>query len=442
MSESQPGTDVTALLWKTFQSSQIQIQLDSCHNLYKSDLSYSNDNFTARSSSTTSRGENNNNNNNNNNTCDNNIISSYNPDKKTTKLRKHIPPPLYGLEENLDTALYKIYQHRKRKNTVSLSDIVNTTTTTTAGAVAEMMKRKRRREENKEKENLYSERVKKIFYQIKEKRSNTNNAITNSREDSVDDDDVDDDYYNEYDNIRAIITRELLNSPLNFHSRYNTESGKNTDKGRGMGNDNNNSDDDDEYRTFINDTENLFSNLTSFIDVRKSKKWVKYLLSDKIPRFGTVQPHFVFNKIPGWLYDAIQISWDRDLYLIYATDMRGVNEWMGQLCNLCNLHNLLSVRMERHHNCTAILIHLAGLLTRTTMNPINRQGMTYPQSVLQKTTFENVKKLLSNARDSDNMSSFISSTMMCIPHKTGTNAFNILSGGDVRRDGAVDRVEK
>ena len=30
----EPGTDVTALLWKTLQSSQIQNQLDQSHNVY------------------------------------------------------------------------------------------------------------------------------------------------------------------------------------------------------------------------------------------------------------------------------------------------------------------------------------------------------------------------------------------------------------------------
>ena len=33
-SELDPGTDISAIIWKCFQSTNIQIQLDSSHNLY------------------------------------------------------------------------------------------------------------------------------------------------------------------------------------------------------------------------------------------------------------------------------------------------------------------------------------------------------------------------------------------------------------------------
>ena len=81
-------------------------------------------------------------------------------------------------------------------------------------------------------------------------------------------------------------------------------------------------------------------------------------------------------------------------------------------------------------NYTAVLIHLAGILTETQLNPINRQGIKFPSSIIQKTTFENVKKQLliaaQNDENYDNLCNFISPTITCIPHKTGTNSFNII----------------
>ena len=173
---------------------------------------------------------------------------------------------------------------------------------------------------------------------------------------------------------------------------------------------------------------NGFSNLTSFIDLRKSKQWVLYLLSDNVPRIGTIYPHFIFNKIPGWLFDAARIASVNNLSLIYSTDMRGVCEWMGQLCHLINLHYMFHINLERQNklNYTVILIHLAGLLTKQKINPINRQGMSFQSSILQSTTFENVRKQLSNASGCDNLSNSISATLMCIPRRTGTNSFNVV----------------
>ena len=53
--------------------------------------------------------------------------------------------------------------------------------------------------------------------------------------------------------------------------------------------------------------------------------------------------------------------------------------------------------------------------------------MFFSNNVLQKCTFENVKRLLSNAQDSDNLTSFISSTLMCLPQKSGTNFFDLIN---------------
>ena len=33
----QAGTDITTILWKEFQSSQVQVQLDQSHNLYNTE---------------------------------------------------------------------------------------------------------------------------------------------------------------------------------------------------------------------------------------------------------------------------------------------------------------------------------------------------------------------------------------------------------------------
>ena len=171
---------------------------------------------------------------------------------------------------------------------------------------------------------------------------------------------------------------------------------------------------------------NFHTNITNFIDVRKNKIWVLYSLSDNVKRYGTIQPHLTFNKMPGWLVDALQIAYTHNLYLIYSTDIRGVNEWLGQLCSLINLNNLLILNGVEN-NYTAILIHIAGVLSINTLNPINRQGMLFSDNILQKCTFENTKKLLSKAKDCDNLSSFISSTLMGLPQNSGTNYFDLIN---------------
>ena len=174
------------------------------------------------------------------------------------------------------------------------------------------------------------------------------------------------------------------------------------------------------------------SNLGNFIDLRKCKNTVYYVLSDFVIRKGTIHPHVIYNNVPGWLYDAVNKSMETEprLHLIYSTDMRGVNEWLGQLCSLINLHNLFAADLEANQklNCSAILIHLAGLLSNHPLNSINRQGMSFPDSILQKSTFENVNKCLADIHGRDNLSSFVSSTLACVPHKTGTNSFDLICG--------------
>ena len=174
--------------------------------------------------------------------------------------------------------------------------------------------------------------------------------------------------------------------------------------------------------------QNYYSNITNFIDLRKNKKWVLYCLSDNIVRYGAIEPHIIFNKIPAWLVDALQIAFHSRLHLFYSTDIRGVNQWLGQFCSLINLHNLLNLNSQHNNiNYTALLLHTAGLLSTNTLNAINRQGMLFSENGLQKSTFENVKRKLSNVKDTDNLSSFISLSLMCLPQKSGTNFFDLVN---------------
>ena len=198
---------------------------------------------------------------------------------------------------------------------------------------------------------------------------------------------------------------------------------------------------------FRYDVEYCFHNINSLIDIRRSKKWVKYVLSDNIERYGTMESHFIYNKLPGWLFDAARLCYpsekDNDnnnntLSLVYSTDMRGVQLWMGQLCSLINLHNLIAATIEKKRddddnnnnniNYTVILMHLAGLLSKSPLNPINRQGMTFPGSILQTTMFENVKKqMTSHLQGDDNLTNSISCALTCTHPPTGTKIFNMLS---------------
>ena len=189
-------------------------------------------------------------------------------------------------------------------------------------------------------------------------------------------------------------------------------------------------------KIFQNDIFNIFSYIAHFIDCRKSKLYVRYMLSDGVERIGIILGHPIFPAIPLWIFDVIRlISNNNQLYLIYSTDTRNVAKWFGHLTSLVNLSNLLHMKIEQGNsdiNATLILLHLGGIFTKNLTDPINRQGMKYPCSVLQKTTFENVKnQLLKISKEKklyDNLSSFISSTIMCVPRCTGTNSFNLLMG--------------
>ena len=145
--------------------------------------------------------------------------------------------------------------------------------------------------------------------------------------------------------------------------------------------------------------------------------------------------------MPGWLVDALQIAYNRKLYLLYATDVRGVNTWLGQVSSLINLHNLLnrnsrppadssissSSSSSSSVNYTALLLHVAGVLSTNQLNAINRQGMLFSKNVLQRCTFENVKRKLTGVSDVDNLSNFISLALTCLPQKSGTNYFDLLT---------------
>ena len=187
-------------------------------------------------------------------------------------------------------------------------------------------------------------------------------------------------------------------------------------------------------KIFQSDMFNIFSYIAHFIDCRKCKIYVRYMLSDGIERIGIILGHPIFPAIPLWIFDVIRLLIKNDqLYLIYSTDTRNVAKWFGHFTSLVNLSNLLYLMIERGNselNTTLILLHLGGIFTKNLTDPINRQGMKFPCNVLQKTTFENVKnQLLKISKEKklvDNLSSFISSTIMCVPRGTGTNSFNLM----------------
>lgn len=318
--ELPPGTDLTAVIWKTLQSTQIQTQLDQSHNLYDIEKLQTE--------------------------------NSRNKDKF-----KNYHSDYDYVMADIDKDLTKIKETSKKRRDHSIRVL----------------------------ENLYLPKIRNVYnqiYSILSSRSMETKEMKSLSELE----------------IKNVIFDALLQSPtLN----------------------------EDNQRSVIDSA--WLANLGNFMDIRKNKEWVSYVLSDFVPRQGPIHPHPIYNNIPGWLFDAVQISGEKKLSLIYATDMRGVSEWMGQFCSLINLHNLFSVNLENQQdlNCTAILIHLVGILSTRPLNSINRQGMYFPDNVLQKTTFENVKNLLSKVNGSDNLSSFISSTIACLPHKTGTNSFDL-----------------
>ena len=309
-----PGTDVTSLILKTFQSKQIQIQLDLTHNLYKEKKLE-------------------------------NIQRKYQKNKFSKKRRKI---KMDDLDERL-----------RRSNFNQSQEIPHRPLT-----------------------NAYAHKIFEIY------RTYQDGTGGDAR-------------------VKFRIEETLLNEPL-FHE---------TSSVAGQ----------------LEEIDNYFNNISSFIDLRKSKTWVSYMLSDNVRRIGSITNHPVYNTCPGWVIDALIISSKNNLHLIYSTDLRGTNSCFGQLVSLINIHNLLDYFLEDgadETNYTIVLIHLAGILTETTLNPINRQGIRFPASILQKTTFENVKKQLLNASQNDenydSLCSFVSPTIVCLPHKTGTNAFNLI----------------
>ena len=291
MDQLPPGTDLTAIIWKTLQSTQIQTQLDQSHNLYE--------------------------------------IQKLGNIPENTKLRYYSDNYDFRIA-NIDKDLRKINNARN-------------------GAIRVVKRTKR---SNSNIENGYLNKMRNLFHKIYDILLNTKSL--------------------DLELIKNTIREDLVETPTLRDDPVGTQ--------QDLG---------------------WLANLANYTDVRKNKEWVRYILSDFIPREGLIHPHPIFNKIPGWLFDAIQISnrqpEDKKLFIIYSTDIRGINEWMGQLCSLINIHNLLSVNLEAQQglNCTAILVHLAGILSTRPLNSINRQGMSFPDSILQKTTFENVKKFLS-----------------------------------------------
>lgn len=187
-------------------------------------------------------------------------------------------------------------------------------------------------------------------------------------------------------------------------------------------------------RLFQDDVHNIFSFVAHFIDNRKIKLFVRYMLSDGLERYGIVLGHPVFPGLPMWIFDACRlVAENPKLYLLYSTDTRNVSKWFGHLVSLTNMSNLLYLKIERDNpeiNTTLIFLHLVGIFTHNMNDPINRQGMKYQGNILQRTTFENVKNQLSkmakSRADFDTLNNFISSTTMCVPRPTGTNSFGIV----------------
>ena len=344
----EPGTDVTALIWKTLQSSQIQKQLDQSHNMYHHTIINDDKNINEN-------GINPPHNENQNNTYFTNINKNILRDNK-----KHLSKEKFKfLSRHTNKIIKNIDVIDSANKSIINSDNNNN---------------------NHKNKSIYLHKLKRLIYNIK----------TNTK-------------------LKKTLISEFIKNPITPFN-YSTKIKQ--------------IDIDD-----LTNLKNFNTNINNLIDLRKNKKWVLYLLSDKIPRYGTIQNHIIFNKVPGWLIDAIQIANKKKLFLIYSTDIRGVNEWLGQFISMINLHHLLSLNeVNKDTNYTALFLHLAGILSINRLNPINRQGMFFSKNVLQKCTFENVKRLLSKAHDSDNLSSFISSTLMCVPQKSGTNAFDLIIG--------------
>ena len=198
-----------------------------------------------------------------------------------------------------------------------------------------------------------------------------------------------------------------------------------------------------------NEVDVFDESVNHLMDLRHVKRWAKYKLSDGLIRYGTVHRHPLYNALPGWLVDVLWLRRQNpDLALLWCTDIRGVNEHLGSLCNLINLHGLFRRVEGGGNNFTGILIHMTVLSTMS-LNPINRRGMKYPHSEVASRTFENIKRLLMGLKNNktttekkkgrkrkkrpihnillhDDLSSFFTRIMTVLPPRVGTNYFDII----------------
>lgn len=170
--------------------------------------------------------------------------------------------------------------------------------------------------------------------------------------------------------------------------------------------------------------------ITHLLDLRKSKVWVKYMMSDNVVRCGTIQKHPVYTSLPGWLVDVLRLRRYKRLTLVWCTDLRGVDQYLGSLCSVINLHHLLR-RLERQNgdNYTAILLQMTVLSTHS-LNPVNRRGFKYPACGMTACTFEDVRRSLlktqKNEARYDALEAPFTRIICAIPHKVGTNFFDVV----------------
>ena len=189
---------------------------------------------------------------------------------------------------------------------------------------------------------------------------------------------------------------------------------------------------------FLNDVTVFDDSLTNLMELRRVKLWAKYMLSDGVIRYGTIQTHPLYNVCPGWLMDVLwHQKQKKNLTLVWCTDIRGVNEYLGSLCSTINLHHLFR-RLEKkdRNNYSAILLQMTVLSTEA-LNPINRRGIKFPQAAVTACTFENIKRSLSAMKKKkkkkintvveykDNVAAPFTRLMLAMPVPIGTNYFDI-----------------
>lgn len=193
---------------------------------------------------------------------------------------------------------------------------------------------------------------------------------------------------------------------------------------------------DHDYYLFQKDINIFERSVTNLSELRRPKRWCKYAMSDGIIRFGCISKHPLHRSIPGWLVDVMNVRKRKPAALLWCTDVRGVNNHLGAVCNLINLHHLFQrIECINGDNFTAILAHLTVLST-VSLNPINRRGMKYPNNAVSSRTFEDVKRSLLQLsktrtekwRDGniDYLDTFFIRLMTVMPHKIGTNSFDLM----------------